>query len=409
MEHGIYSLKHPDRTALRVGLSPYRGAELLAAIYPEMNRRFPDVEIVPVEGHSGDILKAVRGGEADLSFGAVEGSDRDLKMIPIHREEIVLCVPAFHKLAEFGSRDVTRAPRVRLEEFKDSPFVQIDGSAAVGQITERALRQAGFRPVVVFRSVNVQLVYRIICTGAGVGLIPWYAAVPNREVVYFRLENPVYMTGGVVFRKDHALTQAYRDIFPVFHEYEIFHMNRFYLISKLRQPFIPVCVLVNLRMFQHIGRIKYHPEAGTVHLIEDLRCCLQVFERVPVYRLNSHVDFQLFCLLHQTRDTVHHIRMPDLLFLICQMRICGLGSDNGRAEHFIEREAFLKCVYSFFSHIVIWISKIHVTAENVDLYPFSFEIRPDPFYDLRRYIIIGTDLRKSFRQHQLRGVNPFPF
>ena len=210
VEHGIYSLKHPDRTALRVGLSPYRGAELLAAIYPEMNRRFPDVEIVPVEGHSGDILKAVRGGEADLSFGAVEGSDRDLKMIPIHREEIVLCVPAFHKLAEFGSRDVTRAPRVRLEEFKDSPFVQIDGSAAVGQITERALRQAGFRPVVVFRSVNVQLVYRIICTGAGVGLIPWYAAEPNREVVYFRLENPVYMTGGVVFRKDHALTQAER-------------------------------------------------------------------------------------------------------------------------------------------------------------------------------------------------------
>ena len=210
VEHGIYSLKHPDRTALRVGLSPYRGAELLAAIYPEMNRRFPDVEIVPVEGHSGDILKAVRGGEADLSFGAVEGSDRDLKMIPIHREEIVLCVPAFHKLAEFGSRDVTRAPRVRLEEFKDSPFVQIDGSAAVGQITERALRQAGFRPVVVFRSVNVQLVYRIICTGAGVGLIPWYAAVPNREVVYFRLENPVYMIGGVVFRKDHALTQAER-------------------------------------------------------------------------------------------------------------------------------------------------------------------------------------------------------
>lgn len=210
VEHGIYSLKHPDRTALRVGLSPYRGAELLAAIYPEMNRRFTDVEIVPVEGHSGDILKAVRGGEADLSFGAVEGSDRDLKMIPIHREEIVLCVPAFHKLAEFGSRDVTRAPRVRLEEFKDSPFVQIDGSAAVGQITERALRQAGFRPVVVFRSVNAQLVYRIICTGAGVGLIPWYAAVPNREVVYFRLENPVYMTGGVVFRKDHALTQAER-------------------------------------------------------------------------------------------------------------------------------------------------------------------------------------------------------
>lgn len=80
----------------------------------------------------------------------------------------------------------------------------------VGQITERALRQAGFRPVVVFRSVNVQLVYRIICTGAGVGLIPWYAAVPNREVVYFRLENPVYMIGGVVFRKDHALTQAER-------------------------------------------------------------------------------------------------------------------------------------------------------------------------------------------------------
>ena len=162
-------------------------------------------------------------------------------------------------------------------------------------------------------------------------------------------------------------------------------------------------------MFQHIGRIKYHPETGTVHLIEDHRRRLQVFERVPVHRFNGHVDSQALCLFHQTRDAVHHIRMPDLLFLICQMRICGLGSDDGRAEHFIERKAFLKCVYSVFSHIVIRISQIHVTAENVDLYPFSFKIRPDPFYDLRRYIIIGTDLRKSFRQHQLRGVDPLPF
>lgn len=210
IRHGIYGLEHPERTVIRVGLSPARGAEILAAIYPELIRRFPDVEVIPVEGHSGDVLGAVRRGEADLSFGAVTEPADGLRMIPIHKEEIVLCVPAFHRLAPLGSRDVNEAPRIGLEEFMDSPFVQVDPSTVVGQVTEEILQQTGFQPVTVFRSVNVQLVYRIICTGAGVGLIPWYLAAGDREVVYFRLKEPAYLTGGLVARKDHVFTEAER-------------------------------------------------------------------------------------------------------------------------------------------------------------------------------------------------------
>lgn len=197
---------------IRVGISPHRGAQALAAIYPQFVRRYPNVELEPVEGYARQGFSMLREGKMDLSFTTASEEDTDpaLHVLPLHREEIVLALPAFHRLAFFASRDVTQAPCLDLREFRDTPFVMMSSGSTVGQLSRQLFARSGFDPVVVFESSNVVMVSSMVRAGSGAGLLPAYYAQPGEDVVYFRLKDPAFLTSCAVWRRDRALCEAER-------------------------------------------------------------------------------------------------------------------------------------------------------------------------------------------------------
>lgn len=216
------------KQVIRVGISPHRGAQALAAAYPQFARRFPDIGLQPVESYAQGVLTLLQEGKTDLSFATAGQSESggELHFLPLHREEIVLALPSFHRLAFFASRDVTQAPRLALEEFRDTPFVMMSPSSTVGQVSRHLFAQSGFEPVSVFESSNVIMVTDMIRAGSGAGLIPAYYALPSDKMVYFRLKQPGYLTFSVVWRADRQLSEAER--------YLIYLKERLYDRKQLR-------------------------------------------------------------------------------------------------------------------------------------------------------------------------------
>ena len=169
-------------------------------------------------------------------------------------------------------------------------------------------------------------------------------------------------------------------------------MDCFDLVSQCSQPFFPVSILINLREFQHVCRIKDHFQTIAVHLFKHFYRCLQILQRMPVDRFQCHINIKPLCLFYQSGNTVHHIRMPDLLFLQAQTRIRSFCSNNGRSQDLIEFQTFFKCIYGIFPHFIVWISKIHITSQNLDFDVFFFKIFTNLFHQLRRYFLIRIDL-----------------
>lgn len=197
---------------IRVGVSPHRGAQALAAVYTEFCRRYPDIELEPVECYVQQAMAMLQQGRIDLSLSTLGVSDgvEGLHFLPLYQEEIVLALPAFHRLAFFAARDVTKAPQLDLAEFRDTPFVLMTPDSTVGQVSRRLFARSGFEPVTVFQSNNVVMVNDMVHSGAGAGLIPAYYAQPMDEVVYFRLKEPGYMTFCAAWRADRQLSEAER-------------------------------------------------------------------------------------------------------------------------------------------------------------------------------------------------------
>ena len=206
----ITAIGHRRKQIIRVGVTPHRGAQVIAMIYPHLLKQFPDVEILTMEGYAQQQLDLLYAGEIDFALVTAFCEHKGLRMLPFYDEEIVLSVPVFHRMARFGSRYVEKAERIGLAEFRDSPFVNMGEGSTLGGITKLAIARAGFEAMEVFRSDNILVVAEMIKTGAGVGLIPWHYARPCEEVVYFRLSEPLFFTLCMKMKEDYVLTKAER-------------------------------------------------------------------------------------------------------------------------------------------------------------------------------------------------------
>lgn len=208
----IGARRSQKRQTIRLGLSPHRGAQALAALYPQFIKRYPQIELQPVESYVHDAISRLRQGSLELSFSTAvpDLAEPGLHYLPMQNEEIVLALPAFHRFAFFASRDVTAAPQLDLAEFRDIPFVLMSPDSTVGQVSQRLFACAGFEPVTVFRSDNVVMVNDMVRAGAGAALIPAYYARPLEEVVYFRLKQPGYLTFCAAWRAGRHLPEAER-------------------------------------------------------------------------------------------------------------------------------------------------------------------------------------------------------
>ena len=200
------------KQSIRVGVSPHRGVQCLAAVYQAFINRFPQQEIEPAEGYMPELLEMLLAGKLDLCFATTinSGFHDSLCFLPTQQEEIVLALPAFHRLASYASQDAAQAPQINLSEFQDTPFVLMSQGSTIGQASQQLFRQCGFNPVIVFQSSNVIMINEMVHSGAGAGLIPAYYARPSKEVVYLRLKNPAYLLFTVVWHSGHQLTEAER-------------------------------------------------------------------------------------------------------------------------------------------------------------------------------------------------------
>lgn len=198
------------RKRLNVGVTPHQGAQIVARLYPIFNQRYPGIEFVFHESYTQGIYDALRRNDIDYGITTELSDTSGLRLIPLFKEELLLSVPAFHNLAALSSGEPERMVELDLAEFQDAPFVLMDLTTTIGQISKAAFERAGFQPTVVFRSPNGYIVDQMIRSGLGVGLIPYHYAVPSKDVVYFRLPEPCAFCCCAAVKSEHRLSEEER-------------------------------------------------------------------------------------------------------------------------------------------------------------------------------------------------------
>lgn len=114
--------------------------------------------------HPDEVVDAVLGGVADLGIMSYPPRDRDLVVVELRPEPMVLVCGPDHRLA--------RRRTVRVDDLDDEPFVAFEETLPIRKSINRVLRHHGVLVDVVLEFDNVETIKQAIMTGAGVSILP---------------------------------------------------------------------------------------------------------------------------------------------------------------------------------------------------------------------------------------------
>lgn len=208
----IRALTHELEETIVIGATPLRGAVLVAQIFTQFSKRYPNVKIEIKECYMKDLRNHVIAGDVDFALGSCyDSEDEDVDFIMMYKEEVILIAPSFHRLACLAKKSDNSLTPIEIGRFSDSPFVLLSQGTSVRAISDSIFLAAKMKPTVVFETNNNLVLSNMIRQGAGVGLIPRSSvADSDQKIVYFSLSPRYYLGLGAIMKKGKVLSEAER-------------------------------------------------------------------------------------------------------------------------------------------------------------------------------------------------------
>ena len=208
----IHALTHELKETIVIGATPLRGAVLVAQIFTQFSKRYPNVKIEIKECYMKDLRNHVIAGDVDFALGSCyDSEEEDVDFIMMYKEEVILSAPSFHKLASLADKNDSKLTSIEIDRLSDSPFVLMCQGTSIRAISDSIFLAAKIKPTVVFETNNNLVLSNMIRQGAGVGLIPRSSMVnSDNKIVYFSLSPRYYLGLGAIIKKGMRLSEAER-------------------------------------------------------------------------------------------------------------------------------------------------------------------------------------------------------
>lgn len=175
------------RGRLTIGTTQSPGPLDLAMLLAEYRQLHPGVELLLREELSQVITERLRADEIDVGFitAVPEVLRRDLRLVPIANEPLVLIVAPTHPLAPMKT--------ISLRQLTRDPFVLFPAGATIRDSLLKGAAAAGVSIEIAFESSDPARIRGIVATGLALGILPRSDVLrPGPQVVPIEiLETPL--------------------------------------------------------------------------------------------------------------------------------------------------------------------------------------------------------------------------
>ncbi|MCS7463158.1 LysR family transcriptional regulator [Paenibacillus doosanensis] len=198
---------------LTIGLTPERGTDMFAAIYPAFYKLYPHVKIEPLEMPVKQQQLEISRGQLDIGFLTLQDFQKtDDCYIPIGCEPIILAVPQAHPLAHKGGKLGEALPPIPLSALAADSFAIMQQGSTLREIYDRLTAEEGVEPNILLESRSCRTLFEMVAEGICCSVIPMSYAKPDAGVSFFALSpNPVWEVAAS-YKKGSYLSLAAREL-----------------------------------------------------------------------------------------------------------------------------------------------------------------------------------------------------
>lgn len=217
----IYDVSNAKKGCLTIGLTPGRGLTMFTAIYPELHRNCPNLEVVPIEMRVRAQQQAIAKGDIDIGFMTLHPRERTGdNYIPLATEELMVIIPAGHPLASKAAPFGQPPAVLDLRELCYEPFVLMDKSSTLRAVCDTVFEHAGFLPNVLFETNNTGGIASMVESTLCCGIIPgYYVKKHSDKLASFALEDHPFWEIAISYRKNSYLSSGAKEFIRLAQEY----------------------------------------------------------------------------------------------------------------------------------------------------------------------------------------------
>ncbi|MEH7073770.1 LysR family transcriptional regulator [Neobacillus drentensis] len=205
---------------LRIGLTPERGPEMFAAIYPIFYKKYPNVKIEPFEMGVKQQQDEITQGNLDIGFLTLQSFQKtNDNYLPICTEEIILAVPKAHRLAHLGGRIGEKLPEISLSCFNHDSFAIMQKGSTLREIYDNLISEEDFDPNILLETRSVHNLYHMVAEGICCSVIPSAYAKDSSTVSYFTITQKPVWEVCVSYQKGSYLSNVAKDLIKLATDY----------------------------------------------------------------------------------------------------------------------------------------------------------------------------------------------
>lgn len=164
MKEAARRSRDPESGSLRLGVFPTLGPYLLPHVLPQLQVRFPNLELLLVEEKSDVLLARLREGKLDAALLALPVHDEQLHTEFLFEEPFVLAAPAQHPLASQKS--------LSMDDLNDQTLLLLEDGHCLRDQALDVCRLSGANEKGGFRATSLETLRQMVAAGIGVTLLP---------------------------------------------------------------------------------------------------------------------------------------------------------------------------------------------------------------------------------------------
>jgi LysR family hydrogen peroxide-inducible transcriptional activator len=161
--------------SVTLGVLPTIAPYLLPGVMAAFAKHYPGVEMIVQEETTSRLLKLLHGYEIDFALISLPlaGDEAErLEIMPLLTEELFLALPSDHPLA----RKRTPSPR----DLEAERLIVMQEGHCLGDQVLGFCNRRDLRPMIGFRSAQLETIQSLVAAGMGISLIPAMAAVSEK-------------------------------------------------------------------------------------------------------------------------------------------------------------------------------------------------------------------------------------
>ena len=177
-------LRQVKRGTLKLGTARTYARHLMPPLLAQFQKRFPQVNIVLVEGNSLEIVRSLKSLAVEVAVAAFAGSVKQVKFNFFKTEDLVPIVHPHHPLAFKDDVPVKRLVQ--------EPIILREKGSGTRRMVNDLFRRHRLKPKVVFETSNVEVIKAQVARGVGISFLTRsavYEDVLSRRLAMLSLEN----------------------------------------------------------------------------------------------------------------------------------------------------------------------------------------------------------------------------